>query len=224
MIMSEKLDIDKSVLSENDKTAYKISEELKENKILAVNVMGSPGSGKTTFIEKISDFFNPEEIFVIQGDLESDVDKKRMEKKGIDAYQINTHGGCHLNADMIKNSLENIDLKSKNFLFIENVGNLVCPAGIRIGQHLNVVVSSTTEGSDKPKKYPVIFLNSDLVLISKYDLSDVVDFNENKYLKDIRNIKNSVKILKISKNDKKSIKECAEFINKKRRNLFNDAE
>lgn len=189
----------KQINAANDKLAESISKCLKQKGIICINIMGAPGSGKTTLIEGISHFINPKEIAVIQGDLESDVDKKRLEKKKIACYQINTHSGCHLNAAMIKHEIVSMksQLSGKKFLFIENVGNLVCPAGKKIGQHLNIVVSSVAEGSDKPKKYPIIFHDAALVVLSKYDLKHAVGFDEKAYLRDLRNINGRLKIIKL---------------------------
>ena len=121
---------------------------------------------------------DPKDIAVIQGDCESDIDKQRLEKSKIYTHQINTHSGCHLNSSMINSALIDMDLAGKKYLLIENVGNLVCPAGVNIGQHMDLIVSSTTEGSDKPKKYPQIFMDASVVVISKADLAKHVGFSE----------------------------------------------
>jgi hydrogenase nickel incorporation protein HypB len=220
------IQLDKSVNEVNDKLAHDLWHSLQDKEIFCVNILGSPGSGKTTFIENIADFLGKENIAVIQGDLESDVDKKRLEEKEISCYQINTHSGCHLNAMMINKAVIDLamteKLKGKMFLFIENVGNLVCPAGVKIGQHMDLVVSSTTEGSDKPKKYPIIFLDAKLVVISKYDLKDAVNFVEEKYLEDIKNINSKAKIIKVSNkdNNNEGFKEAAHFIEHEREHLL----
>jgi len=211
--------IDKKVSAENDRIAHRIWHELKDKDVLCINLMGAPGSGKTTVIEGLSHHMKPAELAVIQGDLESDIDKKRLEELNIDTYQINTHSGCHLNADMIEHALQHLNLSGKKYLIIENVGNLVCPAGVKIGQHMNIVVSSTTEGSDKPKKYPIIFMDAHLILISKYDLKDAVDFDEAKYIKDIRKVNSEAKLLKTAHRDKESLGKVAELIHHKRDHL-----
>ncbi len=212
-------EIDKPVTIVNDVIAAQIKEFLKEKEILCINLMGSPGSGKTTVLEGISRYIDPHEMAVIQGDLESDIDKKRLEGSGIFAHQINTHSGCHLNASMINKALMGMDMLNKKYLIIENVGNLVCPARVDIGQHLNILVSSTTEGSDKPKKYPIMFLDSKLLIISKYDLKDAVGFDEAQYLKDVSNINGKVKIIKTSLKDPDSFKDIAGFIEHERAHL-----
>lgn len=204
--------VNTSVTKANDDKAEEIKKILKEKNIFCVNVMGSPGSGKTTVIENIAEYLNKQTIVVIQGDLESEVDKKRLEEQGIETYQINTHTGCHLNANMINQALENINFEGKKYLIIENVGNLVCPARKKIGQDVNILVSSTTEGSDKPKKYPIIFIESHAVVISKSDLKEYVNFSEEQYLGDIKSINANVKIFQASEKNKETFKEIAKYI------------
>jgi hydrogenase nickel incorporation protein HypB len=215
-----KVEIDKPVTDVNDAIASNNSGYLMENKTFSINLMGSPGSGKTTVIENLASVFGPDNVAVIQGDLESDVDKKRLEKLGIDCYQINTHSGCHLNAQMVNRALMELKLKNKEYLIIENVGNLVCPAGVRIGQHMNIVVSSTTEGSDKPRKYPVIFHDADIVLIHKMDLAEAVEFSEYNYVEDITKINPKARIFRTSKKEQGSFKEVAHHIEHQRHHLF----
>jgi hydrogenase nickel incorporation protein HypB len=212
--------VNKSVTEVNDVLAEQISEFLSEKKILGINLMGSPGSGKTSFIEGLCRYMNPSDIAVIQGDLESDIDKKRMEQHNLLSFQINTHSGCHLTAAMINKALLNLDVTDKKYLIIENVGNLVCPAGQRIGQHINIVVSSTTEGTDKPKKYPYIFMDAHLVILSKYDLADRTDFNEDQYIQDIRHINANATVMKISSKDIASFEQPARYLEHHRNHLF----
>ena len=208
--------LNKPVLEANNALAQQINTFCTKKDILIINLMGSPGSGKTTVIEGIAKVIDPKELYVIQGDLESDVDKKRLESAGIDCYQINTHSGCHLNAQMINEALMDSDLSGKNFILIENVGNLVCPADINLGQHMDIVVSSTSEGSDKPKKYPPIFRCASLVIISKTDIADACGFDENRYLEDIGGINPHVVIMKTSSKDQGSIMPIAELLIHKR--------
>lgn len=224
--------ISASVLEDNNRLAHEIWHILHDKKILCVNIMGAPGSGKTTFIEGISGFIPSKDIAVIQGDLEGDIDKKRLEKRNILTYQINTHSGCHLNAMMIKNALDifldkiqgNIQdsIHGKKFLFIENVGNLVCPAGVKIGQHIDVVVSSAAEGHDKPRKYPLIFLDADLIVVSKYDLKEAVDFDEDEYIAGVRRVNAKARILNVSSKDKVSFKEAAHFLEHEREHMIGE--
>jgi hydrogenase nickel incorporation protein HypB len=212
--------VNRSVTEVNDLLAQQISDFLLEKKILCINLMGAPGSGKTTFIEGICNYMKPYELVVIQGDLESDIDKKRLEKHKILSYQINTHSGCHLTSSMINKALLGLDVSKKKYLIIENVGNLVCPAGVNIGQHVNIVVSSTVEGTDKPKKYPYIFMDANLVVLSKYDLVDKSDFNEEQYLQDLRHINAKATLMKISSKDATSFRKAARFLKHQRDHLF----
>ena len=215
----DEIAIGRSVQEANDAIADRIRNRLRHDGILSVNIMGAPGSGKTTVIENMARFLNPADIAVIQGDLESDIDTNRLAKRNIQACQINTHSGCHLDAAMISNALLETDLSGKRYLLIENVGNLVCPAGMKIGQHINVVVISTPEGSDKPAKYPLIFMDADMVLISKTDLSASVDFDEEQFIAAIRRINAKVRICRVASKDPDSFKEAAYFLEHERAHL-----
>ncbi|KAA6225444.1 hydrogenase nickel incorporation protein HypB [Campylobacter sp. LR291e] len=178
------------ILSKNDEEARHNREHFNENNILCINLMSSAGSGKTTLLEStihaLKDEFN---ICVIEGDLETNNDANRIIKAGAKAYQITTGQSCHLDAFMVHNGLHHLELdKNCDLLFIENVGNLVCPASYDLGQHLNVVLLSVTEGSDKPAKYPVMFRKADLVIIAKADLAQYFDFDikeASKYIKEL---------------------------------------
>lgn len=209
--MEVEIKLEKSLTAKNDAVAKKINSTLKEKGILCVNLLGAPGAGKTTLIENLVDFLPEKSVAVIQGDLKSDVDKMRLEKKGIGTYQINTHSGCHLNAHMVEDILQVVNLEGKKFLIIENVGNLVCPAGVLIGQDINVLVSATTEGYDKPEKYPLIFRDAQLIVLSKYDLKDAVDFNEEEFLGRIGNL-GKRRLIKVGKNKRNSYREIAEWL------------
>jgi len=207
--MEIEIKLDSSLTARNDEIAKEISKIFDERNIFCINVMGGPGCGKTTFIEELSQFLP--NLFVIQGDLKSDIDTKRLEEKGVKSFQINTHSGCHLNAHMIEEALKNINLEGVDYLLIENVGNLVCPAGVMLGQHMNLVLNSVTEGNDKPEKYPLIFKDSNAVILSKYDLKEAVEFNEEEYLERLNKVTKKP-LFKISKKDKDSIKQAVDFI------------
>jgi hydrogenase nickel incorporation protein HypB len=215
--------LDRAVSEHNDRLAHETWHDLQQKGILCVNLMGAPGSGKTSFIEGLAGHIDPEVISVIQGDLESDLDQKRLSSQGVDTHQINTHSGCHLNADMVSRALKETSLKGKKYLIIENVGNLVCPAGIKLGQHLDVVVSSTTEGPDKPTKYPLVFLDAKLVVISKTDLADAAGFDERQYTGYLRNINRRAQIVRTSSVEPASFKPAAEFFRREHRNLGAEA-
>ncbi|MFW5990636.1 MAG: hydrogenase nickel incorporation protein HypB [Candidatus Nanoarchaeia archaeon] len=206
------IEINKDLLQDNNKLAEENKEWLKARGAIAVNIMGSPGSGKTTLIEKLAKNFNPAELAVIQGDLEEDVDKKRLEKLGLQTHQINTHSGCHLNAQMIKDALLNMNLETTKFVLIENVGNLVCPAGVQLGETYNIVVSSSTEGDDKPKKYPVIFHNADAIVLSKMDIAEHTGFNKKEYINSIKKLNPEGIIVEMSRPEEHGGEKVAELI------------
>ncbi|MCU7923638.1 MAG: hydrogenase nickel incorporation protein HypB [Candidatus Thiodiazotropha sp. (ex Dulcina madagascariensis)] len=172
----EAVEVLQNLLSENDHQAGHNREHFARHQVLAINLMSSPGSGKTRLLESTIDALQDRyRIGVIEGDLETENDAERIRRKGVQAVQITTGTACHLDAHMIHQALHRIDLDELEILFIENVGNLVCPASFDLGQHLNVTLLSVTEGDDKPAKYPVIFRTADHVLITKSDLLAVLD-------------------------------------------------
>ena len=160
-----------SIMSNNDKQASANRERLKKHTIFCVNLMSSPGAGKTRLLEAtIGRMHKQLRIAVIEGDLETENDAIRIRKQGVEAIQITTGSACHLDAHYIEDALNKLDLANLDLIFIENVGNLVCPAAFDLGQHKNIVLLSTTEGDDKPLKYPVMFRKVDGMIISKVEL------------------------------------------------------
>jgi hydrogenase nickel incorporation protein HypB len=193
-----------SLLHENDHTAAHNREHFDRHGVLAINLMSSPGAGKTALLEAtIQQLGDGLRMAVIEGDLETENDAERIRKHGVEAIQITTGSACHLDAHMIHQALHNLDLSKFDIVFIENVGNLVCPASFDLGQHLNVTLLSVPEGDDKPAKYPVMFRTSDLVLISKCDLLPVLDDfkpeNAKRYLRDIAS---TAPVVELSSKDK----------------------
>jgi len=170
------VDVMHSLLHENDHQAEHNRTHFNNRGILAINLMSSPGSGKTALLEATIDALKHRyNIAVIEGDLETENDAERIRAKGIPAIQIATGTACHLDAHMLHDALHKLSLDDIDMVFIENVGNLVCPASFDLGHHLNVTLLSSTEGDDKPAKYPVMFKSSDLLLITKADLLPVLD-------------------------------------------------
>jgi hydrogenase nickel incorporation protein HypB len=166
----------KGLLQKNDDQAVHNRQHFDSRGILAVNLMSSPGSGKTALLEATIEVLRGEfNVAVIEGDLETENDAARIRAKGVPAHQITTGTACHLDAHMVHDALHHMDLAGIDILFIENVGNLVCPASFDLGQHRNVTLLSVTEGDDKPAKYPVMFRAADLVLMTKTDLLPVLD-------------------------------------------------
>jgi len=164
------------LLSANGKEARHNREHFDQHGVLAINLMSSPGAGKTTLLEATIDHVGADlAIAVIEGDLETENDANRIRAKGAPAVQITTGNACHLDAVMVHDALHHLDLNKLDVVFIENVGNLVCPAAFDLGQHFNVTLLSVTEGDDKPAKYPVMFRGSDLVVVTKTDLLPYLD-------------------------------------------------
>jgi hydrogenase nickel incorporation protein HypB len=188
------------ILQENDHEAAHNRNHLKRHGILAVNLMSSPGSGKTSLLESTIDVLAGRyRIAVIEGDLETENDARRIRAKGVPAVQITTGQACHLDAHMVHDALHALDLSTIDILFIENVGNLVCPASFDLGQSANVTLLSVTEGDDKPAKYPVMFRAADLVLLSKCDLLDMLDdFSPEKAETCLRALANPADMLRVS--------------------------
>ncbi len=165
------VEISERILAGNDRTAAHNREHFHTAGVLAVNVMGSPGSGKTALLEATSRaFYGRRRLAALAGDLATENDARRLEAAGIASRSITTGSACHLDAEMVHRALHDVSLDGVDYLFIENVGNLVCPAVYDLGQSLSVVVLSVTEGEDKPLKYPVMFRKADLVLVTKIDL------------------------------------------------------
>jgi hydrogenase nickel incorporation protein HypB len=189
-----------NLLSENDHQAAHNREHFDRLGILAINLMSSPGAGKTALLEATIDALGDEiKIAVIEGDLETENDAQRIRDKGVPALQISTGSACHLDAHMVHDALHHMALDGIDIVFIENVGNLVCPASFDLGQHRNITLLSVTEGDDKPAKYPVMFRAADLVLLTKTDLLEVLDdFDPEKAEYHLRQLASEVPALQIA--------------------------
>ena len=196
----ESVEVLKGLLDANDHQAAHNREHFARHNALAVNLMSSPGAGKTALLEATADAFGDEFRFaVIEGDLETENDAERIRQKGVPAVQISTGSACHLDAHMVHSALHELDIDDVDIVFIENVGNLVCPASFDLGQHLNVILLSTPEGHDKPAKYPVMFRAADLVLVTKADLLPVLDDFDPAYAEDcLRNLANTAPFMIVS--------------------------
>ena len=172
----ESVEVLQGLLDANDHQAGHNREHFARHNVLAVNLMSSPGAGKTALLEATAEALRHDlRIAVIEGDLETENDAERIRRKGVPAVQISTGSACHLDAHMVHTALHDLAIDDVDIVFIENVGNLVCPASFDLGQHFNVTLLSTPEGHDKPAKYPVMFRAADLVLITKSDLLPVLD-------------------------------------------------
>jgi len=178
-----------NILEKNDQIAAQVHERLSAAGIFVVNLMGSPGCGKTSLLEQtIVGLKNEISMAVIEGDLFTAKDAERIEKHGVPVVQINTNGGCHLDANMVDKVIDSLDLGALDLIVIENVGNLVCPAEFNIGEDVKVTVLSITEGEDKPLKYPLIFKQASAVILNKVDLLPYTNFDMQAAITDITNI------------------------------------
>ena len=206
-----------SVYAKNDKLARELNEMFTAANIFAVNVMGAPGVGKTaSLIQAIRQL--PDKVFVIEGDIESDIDSKRLDALGIRTVQINTGGACHLDAPFIADAVKNTDFNN-GFLFIENIGNLVCPAEFLIGEHIKLLVSAVTEGSDKPYKYPLAFEKADIILLNKCDLLPYVDFDMDFFQNGVRRLNPSAPVLQVSGKTGEGFDEAVRWLTQKAKTL-----
>ncbi len=189
----------KNVLESNDNKAEELRELFNKHKILVLNLISSPGAGKTSLLEKtLKDLKDEFRFAVVEGDLQTDNDARRIAATGTQAVQINTEGGCHLNAAMIAKAIENFDLNTIDILFIENVGNMVCPVEFDCGEHAKVALLSTTEGDDKPEKYPTLFNVSKAMILNKIDLLPYVPFNQESAIRHARALNAELAVFPLS--------------------------
>lgn len=209
-----KVNIRKDVLKDHNVVAKLNREIFKKNNTLVINLMSSPGAGKTTLLEEtVKAFVNKFTIAVIEGDLATDRDAQRLRLLGIKTVQINTVGGCHLDARMIAKIIPEFELNQIDILFIENIGNLVCPSGYDLGQDYKVVVLSVPEGNDKIPKYPVMFRRTDLTIINKIDLLPYVSFSIEEAKQDLAAINPQAQLLELSAQTGEGIEDWISWIN-----------
>ena len=194
-----KITIAQNILAANDTIAQEVQQSLATHGIRTINVMSSPGAGKTTLLERtIARLHGEMAIGVIEGDIETSADAERIETAGAETVQINTRGACHLEAHMIRAALKELDIAHINLLFIENIGNLVCPSEWDLGEDLRAVVVSTTEGDDKPAKYPQMFAVSQVMIVNKLDLLPYVDYDVEKVKRQALAINPQLRIFQVS--------------------------
>lgn len=206
-----KIEIVKNILDANDQVAL-LNRELFDNlKVFTINIMASPGAGKTSFIlETIPRLDAPSAV--IEGDVASSIDSERIAEFGIPVVQINTGGNCHLEATMTREAVKKLSLDGVRYLFIENVGNLICPASFDLGEHIRIAISSVPEGDDKPYKYPGLFSRVDAVILNKIDLMPYVDFDLERFRKGIIAINRSAKIFLVSCKTKEGIEALVDWL------------
>lgn len=217
------VEVKQGILSKNDRLAGKLRERFKQHRVLAVNIVSSPGTGKTALLERtLAELLERgRKVAALVGDLETENDARRLARAGAPVRQITTSGLCHLEASFVENRLEGWDLSELEFLFIENVGNLVCPSSFDLGEQLRVVLLSVTEGEDKPLKYPPIFSSSQLAVLTKYDLAEPCEFRSAEALSNIRSVNPSIEILKTSAKTGLGVEAWLDFLDSRRTSWLN---
>jgi hydrogenase nickel incorporation protein HypB len=215
-MMVKVINVRQSVFEENNKIAMKNREFFDSLNLFVINLMSAPGAGKTSIIERTIDALKEKfKIGVIEGDITSSIDAEKLEKKGIPTIQLNTGGECHLDANMISQAIENFNFNGLDLIIIENVGNLVCPAEFKVGEDIKVMILSAPEGHDKPKKYPLMFMESSALLINKIDLLPYIDTDINALIKNAKEINPNIQIFKTSAKTGEGIKEWTEWLTEK---------
>ena len=208
-----KVEVMKNILSENDRIAEENRTLFSEKKVYVINLMGSPGSGKTSLLElSIAKLKGRIRMAVIEGDLFTAKDAERIERHKVPVIQINTAGGCHLDAAMVKRAVESLPLDELDLIIVENVGNLVCPAEFDVGENVKAVVLSITEGDDKPLKYPLIFKESEVVLLNKIDILKHCNFNLESAREDLMALHPTIKIIETSCTTEEGLSAWCEWI------------
>lgn len=217
--MVEKIDVNitieevnKRLLEQNDRVAESIRKMLSEKGIMAVEFLGGPGSGKTSLIERLSILIGPSKVAYIGGDVATSFDTERISKLGVRAVQINTGGICHLEALHVEKALKTLNLEGIRYLFIENVGNLICPFEFDVGSHVRVLVVSAGEGEDKFLKHPMSAALSNVIVVNKVDLAPHVGVDVEKMVRDARKINGQAKVVVTSAKTGEGIKELAEAL------------
>jgi hydrogenase nickel incorporation protein HypB len=206
----------KAVLEENDSRALEIQILLKKKNVVLLNLISSPGSGKTTLLERTMEHLSDKySIAVIEGDITTARDAERLEKYKIPIVVINTDGGCHLNSMSIKNALKKFDLDNLDIIFVENVGNLVCPSEFNIGEDAKVALLSTSEGDDKPAKYPLLFRESALMILNKIDLIPYTNFSKESFYRDLGKINKDLPVIETSCTKNEGLSAWFEWIEQK---------
>lgn len=205
--------IERKVLEKNDELARRNRSMFAQRNIFTINMVSSPGAGKTSLVEKTLETLKGRlHVAVVEGDVQTDFDAQRVAKYGVPVVQIVTNGGCHLEARLVQDALENLNLTDVQLLIIENVGNLVCPANYDLGEEMKVVVASTTEGDDKPLKYPAMFRNASILIVNKVDLLPYLNCNIDALKKNALSINPSLTIFETSCTSGKGIDEWCDWL------------
>lgn len=208
-----KISVVRNILEANDRIAQQNRDLFTENGLLVINLMSSPGAGKTSLLEKTIDALKDDVgIGIIEGDIQSTQDAERIARKGVPAVQINTGGECHLDGNMIRDAFKEFDFEKMDLLIVENVGNLVCPAEFKVGEDFKAMILSVTEGDDKPSKYPLMFRESKVLLINKIDLLPYVDCSLDRIKEDSLKINPDLSIFQISCKTGEGLEEWYEWL------------
>ena len=210
--LSHKVTVITKILAKNNQMADEIRQKWDENKITCFNMMSSPGSGKTTTLENLSSKLK---FAVIEGDLETSKDAQRLRDKGVWSFQLQTGSACHLDAGMVKNALSEFPYNDVEIAFVENVGNLVCPASYDVGAHYNIVFVSVPEGDDKIEKYPVMFRKADLIIITKTDMIEYFDFDINKAKEAAKKLSPNAPIILLNNKTNEGLEQLLQWIETK---------
>ena len=201
------IEVVKQILEWNENCHKEVQDYLKDKKVFMMNVMGSPGAGKTTLILNLIKELKKENInvAVIEGDIAGKIDAEKIAKGGIPVVQLNTEGACHIEAMSIKNILPKFDLNKLDLIIVENIGNLVCPSEFDIGENIKVALLSIPEGDDKIEKYPLMFAKADALILTKYDFKDYFNFDENRIKEQGKAINNKLKIFTVNSKEEGSL-------------------
>ena len=211
-----KIDLQQSILDKNDKLAFDLRKRFEKNHVFVLDLLASPGSGKTSTIlatiEALRDEFN---IAIIEGDIAGNVDAEKISAQGTPAVQINTGGACHLESAMISRAIEKLDLERLDLIIIENVGNLVCPTDFDLGENMKVMILSVPEGHDKPIKYPGVFQASSAIILNKVDTMSVFNFDADAFYSSVRDLNPTAPVFEMSATSGSGVSEWAEFLAEK---------
>ena len=211
------VEVRKNILRQNDVAARELRDEFRRSNVFVVSLVSSPGSGKTALLEKVLTLLRPSyRVAALVGDLATENDAQRLARSRAPVKQITTGTLCHLEAGMVRDALQTWNLTQLDFLFIENVGNLVCPSSYDLGENLRLVLTSVTEGEDKPLKYPTIFNSADVAVLTKMDLADAVEFDEPTVLANIQAVRPGMQVLRVSAKTGLGIKEFIDFLGLRR--------